>query len=555
MHDTPYQNELTDNRRNAPASPAPALLTLTSDRLLDAIPQIVWAATAAGVITYLNRRWYQYTESGEQVSPDTAFRQALHPVERDRVLAVWQSAIDQGEPFRLELPLLVAETTRHWLILNAVPVTDAKGQRSWVGTCSETTTLKQAELEACNLDLVELERLTKQQTAELEIADRQQATFLQALKESEERYRSLVVATSQMVWHTNADGQVTNPMSAWTAYTGQSEADVQGWGWLEAVHPDDRDRATQLWTQAVQSGTLYDAEYRIRGAEGRYRYFSVRGVPVLREDGSIREWVGFCRDISDRKQSEAALQSRADELARTTSVLAQTAASLETRNQELNQFAYVVSHDLKAPLRAIANLSEWLEEDLSAHLTDDTRHQMTLLRGRVHRLENLINGLLQYSRIGRTAVQPEQVDVGALLHELVDSLAPPPTFTIAIQPDLPTLTTDRLRLEQVFANLISNAIKHHDRADGQVRITAKVAAQAGRPFYEFSVTDDGQGIDATYHSKVFAIFQTLEARDKVENTGIGLSIVKKIVESQGGTVQVESQLGRGATFRFTWSAR
>lgn len=271
---------------------------------------------------------------------------------------------------------------------------------------------------------------------------------------------------------------------------------------------------------------------------------------VQLDDRQIRQIV-ILRDISEFQQIEAKLQARADELSRLTAMLAQANTTLEKRNQELEQFAYVASHDLKAPLRAIANLSEWLEEDLQGQLPEENQHQMRLLRGRVLRMEALINGLLEYSRVGRTQTPTERVAVNGLLMDILDSIAPPATFTINIQPGMPTLYTKRVLLRQVFANLISNAIKHHDRPDGQ--ITIAVADQ--NTHYEFSVADDGPGIAPEYHDKIFAIFQTLEARDIKESTGIGLSIVKKIIESEGGSIHIASQPGSGATFYFTWPKR
>jgi signal transduction histidine kinase len=257
---------------------------------------------------------------------------------------------------------------------------------------------------------------------------------------------------------------------------------------------------------------------------------------------------GTLNDVTERKQTEAVLQARADELAQINFMLLQATSELEKRNKELDQFAYVTSHDLKAPLRAIANLSEWIEEDLQAVLTPDTQKQMNLLRGRVYRMEALINGLLQYSRVGRIKTQPETVMVAQLLEEIIDMIAPPEDFTIDIVGEMPTFLTERIPLQQVFSNLISNAIKHHNRADGKVTISVKEQDL----FYEFTVTDDGNGIAEEYHDKVFAIFQTLEARDKQENTGIGLAIVKRIVEEFGGTIILESILGKGTNFRFTW---
>lgn len=371
--------------------------------------------------------------------------------------------------------------------------------------------------------------------------------YIKALQESEERYRSLVIATSQIVWTTDAQGQVED-IPDWRAYTGQSLSEIRGWGWLEALHPEDRQRTALIWNHVVQTRSLYETEYRIRAKDGSYRYFSTRGVPVIASNGSIREWVGTCTDITERKASEEALKARAEELTYLTAVLSQTNLVLEKRNQELDQFAYVASHDLKAPLRAIANLSEWIEEDIKDFLTLDTQYQMNLLRGRVHRLEALIDGLLAYSRIGRSQLTRATVSISALLDEVIDSLSPPQTFKIEIEPNMPTLLTERLPLEQVFSNLISNAIKHHPKTDGRIQISC---CEMGN-FYQLAVADDGSGIAPEYYEKVFGIFQTLEARDKSENTGIGLAIVKKIVESQGGTVWLESQVGKGATFHFTW---
>ncbi len=269
---------------------------------------------------------------------------------------------------------------------------------------------------------------------------------------------------------------------------------------------------------------------------------------LLDDSGNLVSVLSLVLDVTQQKQTQAALLTRAAELARLTSILTQTNTALQKRNQELDQFGYVVSHDLKAPLRAIANLSEWIEEDIGDTLNDETRHQMNLLRGRVHRMEALINGLLEYSRVGRLETATATVSVATLLAEVIDSLAPTETFTIEVEPNMPTLVTERLPLEQVFANLLSNAIKHHPRTDGKVQISVQDQGK----LYEFAVTDDGAGIAPQYHEKVFGIFQTLEARDKSENTGLGLAIVKKIVEGHGGTIKLESQSGQGATFRFTW---
>ncbi|MEB3310062.1 MAG: ATP-binding protein [Snowella sp.] len=254
------------------------------------------------------------------------------------------------------------------------------------------------------------------------------------------------------------------------------------------------------------------------------------------------------RDITESEDAKAKLQMRADELTRLSMVLAATNLTLEKQNQELDKFAYVASHDLKAPLRAIANLSEWIEEDLQGQFSLESQYQMKLLRGRVYRMEALIDGLLAYSRVGQMQLFPEKVDVGALLENIVQSLSPPPSFTITIQHPMPTLRTKRVLLQQVFFNLIDNAIKHHHQIAGKIRISV----EEGNECYQFSVTDDGPGITPMFHERIFTLFQTLQPRDVKETTGIGLAVAKKIVETEGGKIWLESQDGQGSTFFFTW---
>ncbi len=255
--------------------------------------------------------------------------------------------------------------------------------------------------------------------------------------------------------------------------------------------------------------------------------------------------VGIGSVISRLRRSSLELQQRVEER---TAELADKAKELERSNHELGQFAYVTSHDLKAPLRAIANLSQWIEEDLQECLTADTHKQMTLLRGRVHRMEALIEGILEYSRVGRVSVDVTEVDVGELLAETIETLAPPEAFHVEVGPGMPVLNAARVRLSQVFANLIGNAIKYRERDDGHIQIS--VTEQDD--FYRFSITDDGPGIPEEFHHKVFQIFQTLQARDTLESTGVGLTLVKKIVEEQGGSIELESREGEGATFHFSW---
>jgi PAS domain S-box-containing protein len=319
----------------------------------------------------------------------------------------------------------------------------------------------------------------------------------------------------------------------------------------DTFHPDERAALEVAIAQIVDpNGTGWFArDHRVVWPNGEVRCLSVRkqvffvGVgdslplgtasPAENRSGAVARpshAILAAIDITDRNRDRS---------------------TLEERNQELDSFVHVVSHDLKAPLRAIANLSRWIEEDLAGSIPAANQEQMNLLRTRVKRMEATIDGLLDYARIGRTEDSIEPVDVSELIAETIDTLASPPTFTIAIAQNLPTLYTKRLLLTQVFTNLIGNAIKHHDRVDGTIHLGI-----AERPdCYEFAIADDGPGIALEFQERVFNIFQAVNPQNRTDSTGIGLAIVKKIVEAEGGTIRLESEPGRGTTFYFTWPKR
>ena len=254
----------------------------------------------------------------------------------------------------------------------------------------------------------------------------------------------------------------------------------------------------------------------------------------LAEEDSVG-FVGCIRDISIRKIIEQHMEKQSAELART--------------NKELERFVYVASHDLKAPMRGIDNLATWIEQDLEGSLEEETRENLTLLRGRVQRMERLLDGLLDYSRVGHTATEAETIDTRELVTDIAELLALPDGFSVEMPDAMPVLTTEKVSLEQVLRNLINNAAKHHDRDHGCIT----VSGSGSNDNYEFSVEDDGPGIDPEFHERVFTMFQTLRPRDEVEGSGMGLALVKKEVELHGGKVRIRSYVGeRGTTFHFTW---
>jgi len=226
---------------------------------------------------------------------------------------------------------------------------------------------------------------------------------------------------------------------------------------------------------------------------------------------------------------------------------AQLIKELEAANSELKDFAYIVSHDLKAPLRAIGSLSQWLYSDYKDKFDEDGKTQLDLLVNRVQRMQNLIEGILEYSRVGRVREHRDMVSLDAAVPEVIDSLFVPPHIVVTIDTLLPTVLYEKTRIRQVFSNLIGNAAKYMDKPAGEIHVSCIPEGD----FWKFSVRDNGPGIEERYFEKIFQIFQTLQPRDHVESTGIGLSIVKRIVEVNGGRIWVESEPGKGSIFYFT----
>jgi len=229
-------------------------------------------------------------------------------------------------------------------------------------------------------------------------------------------------------------------------------------------------------------------------------------------------------------------------------VLKENITLLKRKNQELDQFAHIVSHDLKAPLRGIDNVVSWIEEDHGTEISPKLMEYVQIIKGRLVRTENLIHGILSYARIGKEKQEKEDVDLNQLVDEISEALITKSGIKLIISSKLPKLFTEKLPLLQIFSNLIDNAVKHHDKRNGLI----KVYHQEHFSHYKFFVEDNGPGISKNYHNKIFVIFQTLQERDMVESTGVGLAIVKKILDDRNQKIDIISDAGKGAIFSFTW---
>jgi PAS domain S-box-containing protein len=238
-------------------------------------------------------------------------------------------------------------------------------------------------------------------------------------------------------------------------------------------------------------------------------------------------------DVTERKNAE----DRMSEYLR----------NLESTNKELDKFAYVVSHDLKSPLRAIGNLTDWIEEDSGHLLPEKVRNNFNLVKQRVVRMESLINGILDYSKASKTKTQYEFFDLNDLVNHCYDLLGSPEGYTLKVKKELPTIFADKAKTQQIILNLVGNAIKFNDKKKGIVEIDHFEEED----HYRFSIRDNGPGIDDKFHDKIFKIFQTVNTRDEFESSGVGLAIVKRLIEEENGKVWLESTIGEGTTFHFT----
>jgi PAS domain S-box-containing protein len=386
-----------------------------------------------------------------------------------------------------------------------------------------------------------------------DITDRKQAEI--ALQASEELFRHTFEHIPLGFAHVALDGSLLRVNQKFGEIVGRSQSELLATTFQAITEPADLEEDLALLAQLV-NGEIgeYTLEKRYIHKQGHHVWVNltvalIRSIAPDGQMGIPQYFLGAIKDITDRKQLELLNNTQTADLQRLNNSLILAQQRLQERNEDLDRFVYIASHDLKAPLRAIANLSAWLEEDLGGQIPADNQQQLQLLRQRVQRMDALIDGLLRYSRVGTQELARETVDVAELLAETIDSLAPPASFEIQIAPPLPILHTKRLLLSQVFANLISNAIKHHDRSNGLIEITAEDLGDRAK----FSIADDGPGIpEGAERDRMFEIFQTLHPTDSTENTGIGLAIVKKIVEGEGGEIWLDGEHAHGCRFCFTW---
>ena len=570
----PLQSSITPGSLEKPSSSSETKQVSNTDKLAkyrlrnlnkELAQTIVWEASATTAeFTFVSQNAEKVLGYPAQswLTEPNFWVNLIHPEDRQWTVALSEKEIACSRDYELEYRCLTADQRVVWLRDRAFMIRDEQGQvYKRRGMMVDITLAKQAQ--------AELHVRKRQQTAIAQLGQRavlgnkvsalmdegvalvSQALAVEYCKilEYQPEQQNLQLRAG-VGWQEGLVGTalVEATPSTHEGYTLHCRQPII----FEDLRRERRFRGSELLhDHGVVSGMSVVIEAKAEQVSSKNtlkRPFGILGAHSSKRRKFSRSDVDFLQAVAHVLANAIAGQQSDQALAEARIQLAQTQTTLEKRTQEFEQFAYLASHDLRAPLRAIANLSQWIEEDIASQLDQENQHQMQLLRARVYRLEAMFEGLLNYSRVGRVKTEPQWVDVAVLLQEVIDTLAPPTDFTIEVASGMPRLYTERSQLQQVFSHLIKNSFAHHLSPQGTVKISAKQEADG----YKFTVSDDGIGIAEQFQERVFLIFQTLQARDNVENVGMGLAIVKKIVESQGGTIRLDSKVGKGAKFSFTW---
>ena len=366
------------------------------------------------------------------------------------------------------------------------------------------------------------------------------------LQAEEERNLSLLDESKNSIYTTDLDGLITYVNPAFMKLLEVFDpAELIGQCFLpERFGLDSQTRKALL--RELEKGSIESRELALKTSRGNRIYVTV--FPSVTKDirGAINGSQGIVYDITAKKEL-VALRKAEEKLEKMNKDLESAVRELQRMNKELHEFAHIAAHDLKTPLRAIGTLANWISTDYGDKFDEEGKEQVRLLVGKASQMSALVDDILQYSRLGQDDHKRQPIELNAILSEIIAGIAPPDNIEITVENDLPAIMCEETQIIQVFQNLLTNAVKYMDKPNGKI----KVGFVEEEDSWKFSVADNGPGIDERYFEKIFKIFQTLSPRDGVESTGIGLSIVRKVAELNGGAAWVESEVGKGSTFFFT----
>ena len=473
--------------------------------MTESIPQLVWISLPNGTVEFYSPRWYSYTGLSPEDARSNGWEMIVHPDDLMATTAAWKKSTELGTPFSVDQRLRGADGTYRWFLAKAQPLVDESGAIvRWYGTCTDIEDQKQFQARA---------------------------------RTTSERLEVALEGGRMGAWELDLHGETMSWTPSVSILYGLDPAVTSGpVNALEAfVHPDDLSHGQEIIKGAIHDMKAFRFEYRIIRPDKSLRWLEARGRVYAETPDAPLRLAGVMSDVSERKEVEKELARRADDLVRS--------------NKELEQFAFVASHDLKEPLRKIAGYAELIQARYHAKLDEKGERFLTYLQDGVKRMDAIIGDLLTYSRAGRGGDVREAVDMSDLVSEVLEDLekALDDVHANVNIKDLPPIYANRTQIRQVIQNLVANAIKFHGEAKPEITIGAERMGE----FWRFFVKDNGIGMEAQYFERVFEIFQRLHTRTEYPGTGIGLAICKKIVEQHGGRIWVESAIGAGSTFHFT----
>ncbi len=477
--------------------------------LANGLPQLCWIAGPDGAIYWYNARWMEYTGLSVDDMQGWGWKRVHDPAHVDRVIDGINRCFETGQDWEDTFPLRRRDGVWRWFLSRAKAVRDADGTiRRWIGTNTDVTETMQQE---------------------------------QVLRTEERRYRSLVQASAQIVWRANSGSVLIGDTTRWREFTGQTADEAADYGWLDAIHPDERASTMAEWQEAVRAQKPFEMEQRMRRHDGQWRFMQVRGAPVLDDDDHLLEWVGTHTDITERKRIELELQRAKEEA--------------EEANLAKSQFIANMSHELRTPLSAVIGYSEMLEEEVEdagmGHMLEDLHK----INEAARHLLAMISDVLDLSKIeaNRMTVYAESFAVETLLKTVGDTvqslIAKKANVLLFDTADtLGGMHTDQVKLRQCLFNLLGNAAKF--TTNGTITLHTRRYDRDGAQWVEFAVEDSGIGMSQEALSKLFERFvqADLSTTRRYGGTGLGLSITRAFVQLMGGEVDVRSEEGVGSTF-------
>lgn len=488
-------------------------------------PVLIWMADTDKLCYFFNKGWLNFTGRTVEQERGNGWAEGVHPDDLQKCLDIYFSSFDKREPFYMEYRLKRYDGVYRWLSDSGVPRFTSDGVfEGYIGACMD----------------INNERVHQQ-----------------ALEESEEKFRLLADSMAQHIWTSDLEGNLNYYNQSVFDYSGLTLQQINQDGWMQIVHPDDREENIKKWMDSITTGKDFLIEHRFRRHDGAYRWQLSRAIPQRDNNGKIQMWVGTSTDIQDQKTFATELERQVDER---TKELGQKNNELEKMNKELESFAYISSHDLQEPLRKIQTFITRILEKEESNLSDNGKDMFNRMHKAAQRMQTLIQDLLAYSRTNTAKRKLETTDLNLIIAEIKDDLKEEIREKNATLEAYQLCAVDIIpfQFRQLMVNLISNSLKFSNPQNPpHIQIKCEIAKgikfshlklPPQSKYCHITVSDNGIGFKQEYSEKIFEIFQRLHGREEYTGTGIGLSIVKKIVDNHNGIIVATGELNKGATF-------